>query len=280
MRPEPVLPLHTHHPPAPSGPEIADWLAALAAAGGVGLYLLAAVWLRRRGDGWPWWRAVSFTAGGVGLAIAALARLPAGEFTVHMGRHLLVGMVAPLLLILARPLTLALRVMTGRPRRSLLSLSRSRAVAWLVFPPLAAIVDVAGLWLLYRTGLFSATHDNPWLHAMVHLHVLAAGLLFTFAICQVDPVRRRHGLVLRAGSLVVAGAAHAVLAKTLYGAPPPGAALAATDLTRGAELMYYGGDLVEIALAVVLAVQWYAASGRELTRARRRRSPSANRSAA
>ncbi|MGI5479979.1 hypothetical protein [Streptomyces lavendofoliae] len=26
--------------------------------------------------------------------------------------------------------------------------------------------------------------------------------------------------------------------------------------------MYYGGDLVELALAVVLAVQWYARTGR------------------
>jgi putative membrane protein len=71
------------------------------------------------------------------------------------------------------------------------------------------------------------------------------------------------------GSLIAAGAAHAVLAKTLYGEPHPGTACTVTDVARGAELMYYGGDLVEIAVAVVLAARWYAASGRDLTRARR-----------
>jgi putative membrane protein len=187
-----------------------------------------------------------------------------------MAQHLVISMAAPLLLVLARPLTLALRVVTGRPRRGLVRVSRSRGVGWLVFPPVAALVDIGGLWLLYRTGLFAATHDDAWLHAAVHLHVLTAGMLFTFAVCQVDPLRHHHGLALRAGSLIAAGAVHAVLAKTLYGEPPSGTAFTVTDLARGAELMYYGGDLVEIAVAVVLAARWYAASGRDLTRARRR----------
>jgi putative membrane protein len=265
-----VLPLHAGGPLTEPGIAVADWLAALLALIGVALYLFAAARLRRRGDAWPWPRDVCFTVGGVSLLIAALVRLPGGEFTAHTGQHLIVGMAAPLLLILARPLTLALRVMSRRPRRWLLWLSRSRGLGWLVFPPTAAVADFGALWLLYRTGLFAAIHDNPWLHAVVHLHVLLAGLLFTFAVCQVDPVRRRYGLVLRAGTVVVAGAAHAVLAKTLYGDPPPHTAFAATDLARGAELMYYGGDLVEISLAVLLAAQWYAASGRDLTRASRR----------
>ncbi|MEV4194227.1 cytochrome c oxidase assembly protein, partial [Streptomyces toxytricini] len=61
------------------------------------------------------------------------------------------------------------------------------------------------------------------------------------------------------------------LAKGLYAVPPPGLAVAAGDLRAGAVLMYYGGDAVEIALASVLAVQWYAATGRARRRALRRR---------
>ncbi|MEU4547095.1 hypothetical protein [Nonomuraea dietziae] len=34
--------------------------------------------------------------------------------------------------------------------------------------------------------------------------------------------------------------------------------------------MYYGGDLVELGLAAVLAVQWYAVAGRAHARALRR----------
>jgi putative membrane protein len=46
--------------------------------------------------------------------------------------------------------------------------------------------------------------------------------------------------------------------------------VATIDLHTGAESMYYGGDLIEIALAAVLASGWYAATGRALARGRRR----------
>ncbi|MEV6549611.1 cytochrome c oxidase assembly protein [Streptomyces sp. NPDC051597] len=234
-------------------------LALVAAAG----YLLAARRLRRRGDAWPWARDASFTAGQAGLVLAALVTPPGGEFTAHMVQHLVIGMVAPLLLVLGRPVTLVLRaVPAGAVRRGLRGVVRSRPLGLLFLPPVAAVLDVGGLWLLYRTALFSRLHDHPWLHAAVSVHVLAAGLLFTFAVCRLDPVRHRHGLPLRAATLVAAATAHAVLAKTLYGASPPGTAFSGHDLARAAETMYYGGDLVEIALAVVLARQWYTAAGR------------------
>jgi putative membrane protein len=131
----------------------------------------------------------------------------------------------------------------------------------------AALVDIGGLWLLHRTDLFAATHRQPLLYAVTQAHVLAAGLLFTFAVCQLDPVRRRWSLAVRGAALLAAGAGHAVLAKGLYAAPPPGTAFAADDLHTGAQLMYYGGDLVEVGLAVALAVQWYA--GRRASRVAR-----------
>ncbi|MET7683400.1 cytochrome c oxidase assembly protein [Streptomyces sp. NPDC005423] len=250
---------------------VPQWFAAALAAAGVALYLSAAWRLRRRGDAWPRVRELSFAAGGGALAAVALAPLPGGEFTAHMTQHVVVGMAAPLLLVLGRPVTLVLRVLpAGPPRRGLLALVRSAPAGLLVFPPVAALIDIGGLWLLYGTRLFAGTHDRPWPHAAVHAHVLAAGLLFAFAVCRLDPLRRRYGLPLRAATLVAAGAAHSVLAKTLYGASPPGTAFTAHDLARGAEVMYYGGDLAEIALAAVLAWQWYAAAGRTLAHARRR----------
>lgn len=239
-------------------------------------YGTAAGRLRRRGDAWPWWRVVSFTSGSAGVAWAAAGPLPGGPFTAHMVQHLILGMAAPLLLVLARPLTLALRVLPpGAVRRGLPALARSRPVGWLVFPPLAALLDVGGLWLLYRTELFAAVQHRPLLHAVLHAHVLAAGLLFTFAVCRLDPVPRRWGLPLRGATLLAAGAAHAVLAKTLYASPPPGAVLTTADLHTGAQVMYYGGDLVEASLGVVLAASWYQAAGRA-QRHRRRRADSAH----
>lgn len=240
---------------------IVQWAAVLACAAtflAVVAYLAAARGLRRRGDAWPWRRDACFAAGGALLGAAMVAPLPGGPFTVHMTRHLLVGMAAPLPLVLARPLTLALRSLRpGPPRRTLLAAAHWRVSGWLLFPPVAAVLDMGGLWVLYRTPLLAAAHDRPWLHLLVHAHVFAAGVLFTAAICQLDPVRRRWGLPLRGLTLLAAGAAHAILAKTLYAASPPGTTFTAADLHTAAQLMYYGGDLTELALAATLATHWY-----------------------
>ncbi|MFP1624087.1 cytochrome c oxidase assembly protein [Streptomyces sp. 5K101] len=261
---------HVHPGPA-TGPGTGQLLTVVAALLVAVAYLLSAGRLRRRGDAWPRWRDVSFTAGGVGTAWASWGAVPGGPFTGHMIQHLVVGMAAPLLFVVARPLTLALRALgPGRARRGLLVLARSRPVGWLVLPPLAALLDVGGLWLLYRTELFAAVRQHPLLHGVVHPHMLAAGLVFTFAVCQLDPVRRRWSVAVRGATLLAVGAAHAVLAKTLYASPPPGTDFAAADLHSGVQWMYYGGDVVDAALAVVLGVGWYTAGGRARARRTRR----------
>ena len=252
---------HAHPVPADTGPVWSALAGPCVAAGAVlaaVVYLLAAHRLRRRGDAWPRPRDAAFAVGGLAVAWAILADPPGGPFTAHITRHLIVGMAAPLLLVLARPLTLSLRALPpGRTRRGLLAIAHARPVGLLLFPPLAAVVDIGGLWLLHRTGLFAAAHRRPLLDAVTQIHVLAAGLLLTFAVCQVDPVRRRWSPAVRGTALLAAGSAHAVLAKGLYAVPPPGTDFTADDLHFGAQLMYYVGDLVEMALAVTLAVQWY-----------------------
>jgi putative membrane protein len=252
--------------------------AVLACALACAAYLSGARRLRRRGDAWPWPRDCAVTAGAALLAWGLSGPLPGGPFTGHALRHVCVGMAGPVLLVVARPLTLALRLLPpGGVRRGLLRAAHSPPAAWLLLPPVAAVVDVGGLWALYRTGLTAAAHHRPWLDGALHLHMAAAGVLFSSAICQLDPVRRRRSTALRATTLLVAGTAHAVLAKTLYATGPPGTAFAAADLRAGAQVMYYGGDAVEVALALVLAVGWYTAAGRRPRRtgdaARGRRLP-------
>jgi putative membrane protein len=261
--------VHLAHPQAmPGVPGLPECLAAAAALIAVFGYLAAAARLRRRGDAWPRRRDGSFACGVAAAAIVAPASPPTGPFTAHMIQHLIVGMIAPVLLVLGMPLTLALRALpVGGGRRALLAIVRSRPATVLVCPPVAAVLDAGGLWVLYRTPLFAATHRHPGWHALVHLHILVAGVVFTMAICQLGPLRRRYSLTARAATLVAAGAAHAVLAKTMWVTPPPGTGFQAGDVHSAAELMYYGGDAVEIALAAILALRWYAAGGRVARRA-------------
>ena len=222
----------------------------------------AGAWrLRRRGDRWPPVRDVVF---GAGVAAALVPGTP--TFTGHMLQHVVLGMLAPVLVVLARPVTLVLRAVPKAARHRLKRVLGSRPAGVLVFPPVAAVLEAGSLWLLYRTPLFAAIGDEPWLH----IHVFLTGLLFTTAVCRLDPFHHRAGLGVRAGALIGAAAAHAVLAKTLYVTPPPGVLLAVADRQAGAQLMYYGGDVAELGLALIVAVRWYAARGRAELRSSRR----------
>jgi putative membrane protein len=57
---------------------------------------------------------------------------------------------------------------------------------------------------------------------------------------------------------VLVAAAHEVIAKQVYADGLPALAV---DPRPGAQLMYYGADVVDLALAAVLLGQWYARRG-------------------
>lgn len=209
---------------------------------------------------------------------AAAAVLPPvsahdGLFAVHIGQHLLLGMTGPAFLALSAPVTLALRALRRAPRRTLLQVLHSRPVAVVSAPATAVILNLGGLYALYLTGLYSAAGHNDLLHAAVHLHMFLAGCLLSWAIIGIDPIRRRPGMRVRLAALVITGAGHDILAKLMYAheLPAGGESIAARHM--GAELMYYGGTVIDLTLAIIMMTQWYQATGRELARAARR-SPS------
>ena len=232
------------------------------------MYVCAAAIQYSRGRPWPWYRTLFFVLGTAAAAsgfAGPVATWSHETFTGHVGAHLLVGMVAPLLLVLSAPVTLALRTLGTVPARRVVRLVRSLPARVLTNPVVAATLAVGGMWVLYRTPLFEATRSDVLLHLLVTLHLLAAGYLYTIAIVSVDPSPHRSSTRVRAAVLLVSLAAHRVLAKLVYAQPPAG--LDVADVRRGAQLMFYGGDLVELALAALLAAQWYRSSGRDLRRA-------------
>jgi len=219
-------------------------------------YLAALIAARRAGRWWPPWRTACWYAGL--LVAAAAATAPGHGFAAHMTGHLLLGMAAPVLLVLAAPVTLVLRALPVRRARTLSHVLAGRPVRVLTHPVTAAALDAGGLWVLYTTGLFAVMAERPWVHLLVQAHVLAAGYLFTASMIGVDPAPHRPGRRFRAVVLVAFAAAHAMLAKHLYGHPPAGVLPAGGR--AGAELMYYGGDLIDLVLIVVFCRQWYAAT--------------------
>lgn len=233
----------------------------LIAAGSV--YLAAAHRSRLHDRSWPRWRSLLWAGGLAVTAAALIGPMPEQEhmdFRVHMLGHVLHGMLGPLLLVLGAPATLALRSLPVGSARRLSAVLRSRFVVFLTHPIVAAVLNVGGLWVLYRTDLYMTTMTSPVLHVVIHAHVFLAGYLFTAAIIGPDPAPRRAGLPVRAAVLVLTIAAHNILAKTIYAFPPAG--VAADQAASGAQLMYYAGAPVEVAIIALLCQEWFRAQHR------------------
>jgi putative membrane protein len=146
----------------------------------------------------------------------------------------------------------------------------SRSAAFLAAPAFAVTVNLAGLYALYLTHLYAAAERSDLIHAAVHLHMFMAGCLLSWALIGTDPVRRRPAAHVRVIVLVVAAAGHDFLSKFMYARDLPFDGGSLTARHFGAELMYYGGTLVDVALAVILMTRWYQSTGRALRREQRR----------
>jgi putative membrane protein len=259
--------------PAMPGAHPDPWMLVLAALSWVALllYRTATGRLTARGDTWPGRRAVCAGAAAVSLVTAVL--LPyvftAGNFSVSVVQHLLMAMVAPGLLAMAAPVTLALRVLPRSPRRALLGILHSRYLEVAAGAPVLLVMDLGGLYLYYLSPVFGWAHHHAVGHLVVHLHMMVTGYLLSAYLIGTDPLRKRAPVRVRLLVLLLVSAGHDILAKFMYARALP-AAGTAEEIRSGAEVMYYGGFAVELSIAVVLLAQWYAATGRELERHRRR----------
>lgn len=247
---------HAGHAAGDPGAVLA--LAAIAVAAVI--YVLLAGRERRGPRGWSRWRTAGFLAG-LGAAatalVPALVPYPEGSFPAHMHQHLLIGMYGPLGIILGAPMTLLLRSLPSGAAGRLGRVLGSRAVGALSHPAVGILANLGGLGLLYFTPLFTMMERHPGIHHLVHLHFFLAGCLFTYAIGGPDPGPHRPSVPSRLVFLGIAIAGHAVLAQLLYGGFGVRLGELAPDERRaGADLMYYGGDVAELLLAVVLLSTW------------------------
>ncbi|WP_293782514.1 cytochrome c oxidase assembly protein [uncultured Aeromicrobium sp.] len=243
-----------HHEHDAVGPAAGDVIVLTIAAIALVSYATGVYRARRRGS-WPAARTAAWVAGVTAVTAAMVGPLADAahhDFTMHMVAHLLIGMLGPLLLVLGAPVTLALRALPVARARALTRLLHHRAIRVLVHPVVTAVLNAGGLWVLYTTDLFTHMHASTWVYVLVHAHLAVAGYLFTASLIGPDPAPRAS-FGLRACVLVVFVASHSVLAKWLYAHPPADVA----DGRVGAQLMYYGGDAVDVLLMVLLAAEWY-----------------------
>lgn len=164
------------------------------------LYVAAVVRLRRRGDGWPPGRTAAWLLGCAALLFvtsSGVGRYMPAMFSVHMIAHMGLSMLAPILLVLGAPVTLALRALpaAGRddppgPREWLLAALHSRVSRLLTNPVVATVLFVAGFYGLYLSSLFDTMVSSHAGHLAMNVHFLLSGYLFYWVVIGVDPTPR------------------------------------------------------------------------------------------
>ncbi len=249
---------------APAGASLASWLPLVPLVAVALLYLAGVRCLLGRGDRWPVMRTLSALAG---LGVLAAALVPpisthADVFAVHVTGHLLLAMLAPLLLALSAPITLVLRTVGVPARRRVLAVLHGRAARVVTWAPVVLLLEVGGMYAFYLTPLFGLAHAVTWVYVLVHIHMFLAGWLFSTVVAGRDPMPRRPRLPGLLAVLVVAAAAHGILAKLMYAHDLPAMAGTPAQVQLGAQVMFSGGDLVELATATAVMGAWYAREGR------------------
>ncbi|WP_079526166.1 cytochrome c oxidase assembly protein [Solibacillus isronensis] len=221
-------------------------------------YITAVIITNRRYKKWPIFRTICWTIGMI-IALAAvvgpLANSAHSNFTAHMVSHLLLSMVAPIFMAIAKPMTLLLRTANTSVARKLTTILKSGLLQFVSHPVTAAVLNVGGLWMLYTTDLYTFMHENALFALFIHLHFFIAGYVFTISIIYFDPVYHQYSYRFRAAVLIIAIAGHDILSKYMYANPPAG--VSQQEAEMGSMVMYYAGDWIEVALIIIFCWQWY-----------------------
>ncbi|WP_027927826.1 cytochrome c oxidase assembly protein [Amycolatopsis benzoatilytica] len=257
-----------------------------------GLYLLGVRRLRKRGDSWPVGRLVSWLAGCVVILLATssgIGRYAPAMFSVHMGNHMLLSMVAPVLLVLGGPVTLALRALpvAGRdappgPREWLLAAVHSPVSRFLTNPIVALLLFVGSFYALYFSGLFDNALNYHWAHLAMNAHFLLVGYVFYWPVIGVDPAPRRLPPIGKLAMMFGAMPFHAffgvilmnmqtVIGREFYTSlklPWVGDLL--TDQRLGGGIAWASGEVPVLLVLIALLVQWARQDEREAKRRDRR----------
>ncbi|MEX2195015.1 MAG: cytochrome c oxidase assembly protein [Thermoleophilaceae bacterium] len=163
-------------------------LLALAAYAGIYAWRFRGARREAGGRGAGLARAAAFAAAMLALAAALISPIAAlGEehlFSMHMLQHVLLGDIAPVLLLLSLS-----RVIMRPATRRLVAIERrlGRLAHPAVF--LAGWLGLVYVW--HIPALYDAATQTPALHALEHASFFAAGVLFWWPLVQPVPMRHR-----------------------------------------------------------------------------------------
>lgn len=249
--------------------------------GVVALYLVGVRRLAERGRRWPGHRTVFFVLGIATIVVATESGLAAYDttlFSVHVVQHLLLGLVAPLLMVLGAPVTLALQASRRSTRTRLLHVLHSRPMRVVTSPATAWLLFASALFILYYSDLYELSLQHPWIHVLVHVHFVIVGSLFLAIAVGIDPLRRPLSYGARLLFVVIALPIHAIVGVALLSARHPIAAHWYRSLGRtwgpgvladqriGAGILWSVGELFGLAVLAIVLRGWMQSEDRKAAR--------------
>ena len=256
------------------------------------LYIAGVVRLSRNGVKWPVGRTIAFA-----LGISAIDYATSGglgvysyfSFSHHMTAHMVLGMVAPIGIVLGAPITLALRALpAGRSdsergvRGLLIAIMSSRFIGVVSNPIVALAIFDGSLFALYFTPLFETLMGSHLGHILMSVHFLLAGILFFHVIIGIDPRPREYPFIFRIVTLFAAMSIHAFFSiallssTTLIGAgyyealATPWVTDLLADQRIGASIGWAMGEVPILLSLIATFIQWIRSDQREAARFERR----------
>jgi putative copper resistance protein D len=253
-----------------------------------GLYCFGVARLLSRGDKWPWGRTISWLLG-IGVVIwctnSGIAVYSQVSVSLHMTEHMTMAMLAPILLVLGAPATLALRAIKpshGNERGSrewVVWFLHSWPTRILTNPFYVFLIYVIGLYGLYFTPAFGWLMGSHIGHIYMQTHFLFAGYLFYWVIMGIDPRPKplpywgRFMMLLLAISVhgffavVLMMSSNLSLAPEWYSIVRPSwmTDLLADSLTGG-QIAWALAEIPSVLVMVVIAIQWSRSDDRESKR--------------
>lgn len=213
---------------------------------------------RAHTERWPRYRTICFLSGLMVIVLAlnsAIGVHAVLSHSMHMVQHLLLITVAPALLVLGHPLTL-FREGSAHGREIVDGLRHNRLIAVVTHPVFATVCYAAVLVGTHLTGFMTLSRTLPWLHGLEEVLYVVAGYLFALPLLAREPMRWQPPYPARFGLVLLSMAVDTFVGIVLMMTPGP------SDLHLAGALMWFGGDGLMMAVALVIAAQWVRAPER------------------
>ena len=187
---------------------------------------------------------------GLAVVVAALA-LPLDtprRFDGHMAQHLLLGDLAPLLVVLG---------LDGRILRPVLAFRAVRSLRVLAHPLVALPLWALNLWAWHTPALYVAALDHDLVHAVEHGMFFACGALMWAAVIEPLPGPRWFGTAWKAAYVLAVRTVGAALATAfLFAGRPVYGPYALGDQRIAGGIMLIEGAVVTLIAFAWLFLRW------------------------